>query len=88
MGKPSYSPLIQAVVVRQQKPAADAFEGVSQSHMVVPVEPYRVHILGGKIRRIGIEECVDAVIMFNERLEVLILYNDISPCGLAVHGSI
>ena len=45
--------------------------------MVVPVEPYRVHILGGKIRRIGIEECVDAVIMFNERLEVLILYNDI-----------
>ena len=29
----------RAVVVRQQKPAADAFEGVSQSHMVVQSNP-------------------------------------------------
>ena len=45
--------------------------------MVVPIKTHCVHILSGKVRWIGIKEGIGAVIMFNERLEVLILYNDI-----------
>ena len=46
--------------------------------MVVPIKAYGVHILGREVRRIGIEEGIGAVIVFDKRFEVLILHDNVS----------
>ena len=43
--------------------------------MILPSEAYRIHILGGVVGRIGIEEGIGAVVVLDEGFKVLIFDN-------------
>ncbi len=72
----------RAVVVGQEELALDVLQRISQSDVVIPSEAHLVHILGGEVRRIGVEEGIGTVIVFDERFEILVFHDDVCHTGL------
>ena len=75
-------PNFGAVVVGQEKLALDVFQRISQSDVVIPSESHLIHILGGEVWRIGVEEGIGTIIVLDERFEVLVFHDDVRHSGL------
>ena len=54
--------------------------------MIIPAEAYLVHIFGGEVGRVGIEESTGTVVVLNEGFKVLILHNDICHAVLQLRN--